>query len=754
MKDMKIRLGLIAFVLLAAGVRGQEFYQFSVDQDGLGGAPDFSGLNHPLGLEDRLFVRNGHFYRAGEDRKPFTSDDERVRLFGVNLAFGGNFPEEKDARRIARRLRKLGVNLVRLHHMDSSPDEQPENARGILTTGAYPTLNQVSVQRLRSLLDALRDEGIYVNLNLHVGYRFRPFVDGVPAMPSGAEIPNQSKPLHIFYPRMVDLQVEYTHKVIRALGLKDNPVLGMVEIDNESSMLFSWQGRQMKQYLAGAYHAELLKQWNAWLRERYGATAAICRSWEGCTEGESLEGGGMALVFSDEQGNPRRVNDYLLFLEEVDRSYLVRMLGAVRAETDELVPVAGTQLWFGGPMNYDSHAPLDYQDNHFYIDHYNFPNRPWDSHDWRIRDSSSVGTGLERFLTMAAYREGNRPYTVSEYNEQYPNRQGTEIDPTLAAFAAFQDWDSIMHFAYAHNRNWDKPAPSSFDLNGDWAKYAIAGQSAWLLRSEVIQPAGALVEIPLSKELKLRATREKRQRDFMQFLGEVTGFRPEVALRHRLAIVHEDGRSVPWIAREPATPPYRADTGQLIYDPDTKLFQIQVPEAAGVFGYLGPDRAVAAGDLLVRLAPGARGFAAVLMTSLDGKPLRSSGRMLLSTPGYILGSQPGSNPIRPQKMVPYEGESGWWTLEKDPAYPDKPSGARQAEEPIWMERVESFVTLRTDATGLSVYPLDGAGERLASLPPEAVRRAAGGFELHLQAEGQEFSPWYEVIASPGAGGQP
>ena len=49
-------------------------------------------------------------------------------------------------------------------------------------------------------------------------------------------------------------------------------------------------------------------------------------------------------------------------------------------------------------------ADLDYQDNHFYIDHYNFPHTAWDSRDWRIRDTSAVGTGMSSILNMAASR--------------------------------------------------------------------------------------------------------------------------------------------------------------------------------------------------------------------------------------------------------------------------------------------------------------------------------------------------------------
>jgi len=60
-----------------------------------------------------------------------------------------------------------------------------------------------------------------------------------------------------------------------------------------------------------------------------------------------------------------------------------------------------------------------------------------------------------------------------------------------------------------------------------------------------------------------------------------------------------------------------------------------------------------------------------------------------------------------------------------------------------MERVESLVTLRTSAAQITVYPLDGSGARLAPIETE---RIAGGFRLHLQAEGQPQSPWYEITA--------
>jgi len=95
---------LSLFVLFPLFVLAQDgYYRFSVDQDNLAGAPDFGFLNSPLTEADKVTAIDGHFVTAA---------GSRVRFFGVNLAFSANFPEPQDAERIARRLRRLGVNLV------------------------------------------------------------------------------------------------------------------------------------------------------------------------------------------------------------------------------------------------------------------------------------------------------------------------------------------------------------------------------------------------------------------------------------------------------------------------------------------------------------------------------------------------------------------------------------------------------------------------------------------------------------------
>ena len=857
----------------------QQFFPFSLDQDHLAGAPDLSSLNHPLAAGDKLKVCGEHFCRV--------ADGTRVRLFAVNLAFGANFPEEADAPRIAKRLRRLGVNLVRCHHMDSSPDRNPSDARSLLTTGPYPTLNPVSVARLRAFLDALKAEGIYIDLNLHVGYTFRPSVDNVPSL---EKFPTQSKPLHIFYPRMVDLQCEYTRKVIEALKLRDDPVLGVVEINNESSLIYAWQGNRLDEYLTGDYRRALQDQWNAFLKTRYTTTQKLNAAWgqtvgdgadilgqswnleahgpaqatketkdgalmvrlthggasviakhvgfsidtahgyvaeleiradlpdgatrnvhwdlkrdvspwdgigskniavtnrwqkvrlsvqqpssaflkngrlglelqevgadvavyirncslrvagkRGLNSDESLESGNasanVALV-GDEVATRPRMDDYLLFLADVDRAYLKKMLAAVR-DTAGAVPATGTQMGYGGLENLDTHQDLDYQDNHFYVDHYSFPHTQWDAHDWRQKNSSGVATGLTELARMAIVRQAGRPYTVSEYNQPWPNTQANEIDVVTAALGAFQDWDAIMHFAYSHAADWSNAVPVAFNLNGDWSKEVLLGQAAWLFRSGAISAGKTPVTVPVSSDLRLRALREKSW-NVASLLTEVTGLDPADVFVHPVKLV-KDGVGKATGTPKPAAP-YLSDTGELTYDPDAKLYLIHAPKAAGVFGYPG-NRAVAAGPMEVQLAAGARGYATILLTSLDGRALAESRHMLLSTPGYTMRTVAGSNPPRPQKLINYPGSTTLWTLEPDPGS-DKPSGdLNRGSGPVWMERVESSVQLTTRARNLRVYPLSGTGSRLAPLGGNDVQPCKGGFRIHLQADGQPLSPWFEL----------
>lgn len=860
-----LRFSWLPLLIAAPLAFPQTFAPFHLDQDALGGAADFSWLNRALTPEDRITVRDGRFV---------TLRGDRVRFFGVNLCFGANFPVEEDAPRIARRLRRLGANLVRLHHLDSQPDPEanPGRANSTLTSGRYPAFNPVAMARLRALLAAFREEGIYVNLNIHVGYTFRPEIDEVPELPGGRAFPRQSKPLHMVHPLLVERQAEYARGLIGRLELpQDDPVIAMVELNNETSLVYAFQNGSLDAELGGAYEHVLNWYWNDFLRRRYETTSALGEAWgastpdgdsllpaewrpleihagaqasltlaggvarvqvtngtntvilkkvgfsveegktyaaeveiradqpcsvywdikqdvspwrtaasrtisvttewqkfrmgvtplfgmegigrfglslagcpaavevrgerlvepglRGLAAGENLESENVARPTAAENSAESRLNDYLRFLAERDRVYLETLAAPVR-ELLPGIPVTGTQQGFGGMMLWDSHQVLDYTDEHFYIDHYWFPNVAWDGRDWRFRDTFALATGLQTLRDVATAAIVGRPYTVSEFNQPWPNTRGAELLPAVATVAAFQDWDGLMHFAYEHGRTWDSGVPHGFNINGDWTKAVQFGQAAMIFRLGLIRPGEQEIRLPMPEELRLRHARERRTGDFTALLEKAQGYDSHLPLRRRVRLDPEGGEAggsgvLSADEDQSGASEFRLDAG-------SGRLLIDAPHVAGVVGEYPPGEPVEAGPLAVELLEGARGFAAVLLTAIDGQPLMESGRLLLTKPGYTLRTQPGSSPARPQQIV--SPAAGWYTLEPDQS--NKPSGnLNDGARPVWMEQIPAAITL---PFRFRAYPLDGAGMRLE--PREATENSKGWRVLLDPA-----SPWFELV---------
>ncbi|MCS7315563.1 MAG: hypothetical protein NZ554_08830, partial [Bryobacteraceae bacterium] len=256
-------------------------------------------------------------------------------------------------------------------------------------------------------------------------------------------------------------------------------------------------------------------------------------------------------------------------------------------------------------------------------------------------------------------------------------------------------------------------------------------------------PARRRIPLPASREDRLRAGREKRNSAIAAFFMSLAGFDPAVCFLHACGLQPEENARWPEDARSAGQPPYRSDTGQIVYDPDARRLLLEAGQAAAVMGYV--EATVRAGAIAFQPAPETRDFLTLVVTALDGQPLEQSTRMLVSLAGATFRTQPGTDPPRPQQLVNYPGTKDWFTLEPDT--PGKPSGNLNAGTgPVWMERVEGFLWIRCRARRITVYPLDGAGRRMEPLSEEWVRRDEEGFRIHVQAEGQPLTPWLEIAA--------
>ena len=142
----------------------------------------------------------GQFYAGGES----------VRFWGVNIVAAACFPEKDKAPAIAARMRKMGINLVRFHHLDN-PSWGGANS-SIFLNGQNGTrqLNPVTLDRLDYFIAQLKRNGIYVNMNLNVSRTFQE-ADGVPGADS---LPDFGKGVTLFDPWMQFLQKEYAEQLM------------------------------------------------------------------------------------------------------------------------------------------------------------------------------------------------------------------------------------------------------------------------------------------------------------------------------------------------------------------------------------------------------------------------------------------------------------------------------------------------------------------------------------------------------------
>lgn len=764
--------------LALPGTLQTQYYRYDIDEDQLGGAPDQSSLNQPLDAGSRVFIKGAHFHTAGPDGQANTGDDTRLRLFGINLSFAANFPSPDEAANIARRLKRQGFNAVRLHHMDTSPGTAVDPPVSLLTPGPFPSFNDTAVARLRGFIEALSKEGIYVNLNLRVGYQFRPDVDKVPAFDASQQARPIASPIVVYYPRMVELQKRYASEVIARLGLAGNPALAMVEINNESGLLAAWQRREWRDAIPEQYSPELLRRWKDWLAQRYGSVEQACAAWRTCQraddvilltpeDAEAAESGlqvlrdrldsqwvrlsgqrvgGRDAASDSASGKELRTRDFLLFLADTDRAYYRQMRQVIHQAAGFPVPVTGTQMGYGGILNLAAHDEMDYTDEHFYVDHPHFINGSSDVRDWRIWNVSLTGKHMDLLTGMALRRDHRKPLVVSEFNQPLPSLPAAELVPITAAFAALQDWDGLFFFDYADGSR-GPAVPGSFALRGDWGKVAQIGQAARLFRSGWLPANQETVVLPMPASTQAALAASRRPDALEAHLAARHGVVESLGWSRRIALDPSARDDAPSAKVAAPSQPLRSPGGEVSYDPKQGVLAIQAPQVLGLFGR--PPASPDANGLGASFTGnGPAPHASILLTPADAKPLADSQRLLLSLGSGTVGTQPGSHPPRPKQMVKHPSGSDSWTLEPDPQFMQRPSGSHNGSGQPWLTLNRADVSWPSRWTAAQVYPLDGQGKRMAALPAARVSISGGRLTVSVQASPKETSPWYEIVPGP------
>ncbi|NHV99730.1 MAG: hypothetical protein HA496_08835 [Thaumarchaeota archaeon] len=229
-----------------------------------------SSLPKPAGSLGHVYVgEDGHLYVNGG----------RVRFLGVNICGGACFPEKDEAERIARRLAKFGVNVVRFHHMDANWEVFNIFDK---TTGGTRRLNKDALDRLDYFISKLKENGIYVDLNLLVSRRFTS-ADGLPGEVETVDWKDQQV-LGFFLKEFEELEKEYARQLLTHLNTytgmtyAEDPAVAFVEIVNEQGLIHSWLGGVIDR-LPNFFKNRLQEKWNAYLSSKYLSDEEFRKAW-------------------------------------------------------------------------------------------------------------------------------------------------------------------------------------------------------------------------------------------------------------------------------------------------------------------------------------------------------------------------------------------------------------------------------------------------------------------------------------------
>ncbi len=701
--------GATAGPVLDFGTPGIELKPFVIDHRHAADALiDLSFLHEgPAGKDGFIKIQDGHLA---------TGSGKPIRFWGFNLTewSRGSYeiPTREDAPVYAAALSRYGVNLVRLHFLDLPAP------RGFIDATANDSqhFDKDLLDREDFFIAELLKRGIYIDFNLYVGRQFKngdnlltstpPDPNAAPARGRGGMRGGLIGKSELFFDkRGIELQKDYARQWLTHVnpytGRKyvDEPGLAIVELVNEASIDIGYSGNAV-------YAKELDELYNAWLKKTQ-TSEKLARLHE------------LAGVPAD-QPLPRLVGPAVReapkerYYVECDFFHDLRT-GFFKDMSDYLKNTLGVKCLVMGTADHShsgsgypitwANAALDIVDGHDYWQHpsVNPGNSPM------VNDpNNSVIVELARTPVVG------KPYTVSEMGHPYPNQFAAEGLPLLAAYGAFQGWDMIVWYTFEMKKdpNWAPYVGDAFDMSLDPVKMPQMAACALMYVRGDIEPA----------KQTLTRTYTRRQVWDSRLLGReerswfTPGYPAIVSLLHGVRVGSFDGAATQLPKGINTAPPFKSDTGQLVWDvgPGQKngVVTIDSPRSQALIGFVKNSKQ-SASNLAVDVK---NDFCTVMLNSLENKPIASTTRLLLTA------------------AVRVENTGLQWDTRRVRSM----NGGRS---PTLIEPVTGTITLKhlDGVTGVSVQPLDGSGRALGQ--PLVARKTASGWEIPV---GEPVTTWYEV----------
>lgn len=492
-----------------------------------------------LNANEKPAGKRGFVKASGEQLK--FADDTPARFWGTNVtAYALYRTPDDDIKLQAKRLSALGFNLARLHHHDS-----PWVSPNIFGDPAQPHDTQLpnpeSLKKIDLWVKALKDEGIYVWLDMHVerALTAKDNIYGFDEMPknsaNGADLKGYAYVNITIQQAMKRFAAAYLTHVNPYTGLayKDDPAVAAVLITNENDITNHF-GNALLPDKGVPKHSKLyMAEAEAFAKQHNLSANQTWRSWE---HGPSK-----------------------LFLNDLERRFDVDMIQHLR-DLGVKVPIATTSSWgLDGLSSLPALTSGDVIDVHSY------------GGSGQLEKNPLTTAGIIDWI--AAGQVTGKPLTVTEWNnEPFPAPDRHSLPLYVAGTASHQGWDALMQYAYSQ-----EPLSGAWVTAGNWHSYndpallaTLPAAALLYRRGDVSEANTTYVFAPTPATL------------FNQSITPANSALLRTAMeKGKLQIAMPQTPELPWLQTGPV-----ASNAQVFHDPDQSLLDANASEATTDTGEL------------------------------------------------------------------------------------------------------------------------------------------------------------------------
>lgn len=542
------------------------------------------------------------FVKASGERLLF-ADNTPARFWGTNLSAYTLFSTPDDViKQQARRLSALGFNLVRLHHHDS-PWVNPNIFGDNKITQDTQQVSAESQAKLDWWIKCLKDEGIYVWLDLHVERALKAGdnIYGFDEIRKGKEVASLKGYAYVnitIQQAMKRFAEDYLTHINPHTGLanKDDPAIAAVLITNENDITQHFGIALLPDKQVPLHNKLYTAEANAFASQHNLPQSLTWRAWE---------------------YGPAK-----LFLNDLEQRFNVEMIQHLR-EIGVKVPIATTSTWgLNGLASLPALTAGDVIDVHSY------------GGTGQLEKNPLTSDGLLHWI--AAGQVVGKPLTVTEWNsEPFPTPDRHTLPLYMAGTASHQGWDALMQYAYSQ-----EPLTGGWISASNWHAYNDPALLATLPAAALMYRRGDVREasttymftpspatlfnqaITPSNSIALRTAAEKGKLQIAMPYTKELPWLKQSQLSTRAQVFNDPNLSLLDANASEST----TDTGELKRNWRKGIYTINTPRTLAATGWIGGESITLGAINIQANTPNA----SVAVQSLDGAPVSQSRNLLIS----------------------------------------------------------------------------------------------------------------------------